>query len=91
MSYVHDSILRKLDSATQKIFDLEAKVAELEAELNQCLSVHAKLEHALSEIREVYAGSEGINFEPLTAPEGYLQRLIKQCYQIAVDALKQEE
>jgi hypothetical protein len=44
------------------------------------------LEDKLSEIREVWAGSEG--GEPVTCQEAYFQRLAKQCYQIAVGALK---
>ncbi len=41
---------------------------------------------ALEEIREVWAGSDGL--VPETCPEGYLQRLLKQCYSIAVKCLK---
>jgi len=47
-----------------------------------------KYRDALCEIREIWAGSEG--FIPETCPEGYLQRLLKQCYQVAVDALKED-
>ncbi len=47
---------------------------------------NARLRAALEEIREVWAGSDGLI--PETCPEGYLQRLLKQCYQIAVGALK---
>ena len=46
----------------------------------------ADLELALSEIREVWAGSEG--GEPVTCQEAYFQRLVVQCYEIAVEALK---
>ena len=46
----------------------------------------AELEGALSEIREVWAGSEG--GEPVTCQEAYFKRLAQQCYQIAVGALK---
>ena len=45
-----------------------------------------ELEAALSEIREVWIGSDG--FMPQTCPEGYLQRLVIQGYDIAVEALK---
>ena len=45
------------------------------------------LESALSEIREVWAGSDG--FIPETCPEGYLQKLCKQQYEIACEALKE--
>ncbi len=40
---------------------------------------------ALEAIREVYVGSDG--FIPETCSEGYQQRLLKQMYQLAVDAL----
>ena len=46
----------------------------------------AELEGALSEIREVWAGSEG--GEPVTCQEAYFKRLAQQCYEIAVGALK---
>jgi hypothetical protein len=46
-----------------------------------------KLEQALAEIREVWAGSEA-DFHIETAPEAYLQRLVKRCYTIAVEALR---
>ena len=45
-----------------------------------------KLEQALEEIREVWAGSEG--FVVSTCPEAHLQWLLKQTYRIAVDALE---
>ena len=45
-----------------------------------------KYETALAEIREVWAGSEG--GEPVTCQEAYFKRLAKQCYEIAVGALK---
>lgn len=43
-----------------------------------------KLEAALGEIREIYAGMEG--FEPETAPEGYQQRIIEQMWHAAREA-----
>ena len=46
----------------------------------------AELEGALSEIRELWAGSEG--GEPVTCQESYFKRLAQQCYEIAVGALK---
>lgn len=39
----------------------------------------AELESRIHEAKEVYAGMEG--FEPQTAPEGYLLRIIEQMYQ----------
>ena len=47
---------------------------------------NTSLRTALSEIREVWAGSESFIVE--TGSEKYLQRLVKQCYEIAVEALK---
>ena len=55
------------------------KIIALEAE-------NEKLKAALAEIREVWAGSEG--GEPVTCQEAYFKRLAKQCYEIAVGALK---
>ena len=45
-----------------------------------------KLSSALVEVREVWAGSDGL--VPETCPEAYLQRIVIQCYDIAVEALK---
>ena len=47
---------------------------------------NASLIEALEEIREVWAGSDGFVAE--TAPEGYLQKLLKQCYTLAVYAME---
>jgi len=55
------------------------RIEELEAE-------NAALREALSEIREIYAGSDRIPV-PETAPEGYLLRLLEQMYQVTADAL----
>ena len=44
------------------------------------------LESALADIREVYAGSEGIPVAE-TCAEAYVIRLIEQMYSIAVEAL----
>ena len=46
-----------------------------------------KLEAALREIYEVYAGSEGIP-EPMTAAEGYLLRLLKEMVGVTRKALE---
>ena len=43
---------------------------------------------ALSEIREIYTGSEGIP-NPETAAEAYVLRLVEQMYQVAVKALQE--
>ena len=45
-----------------------------------------RMEQALEEIREIYAGMDG--FIPETCPEGYQQRIIKQMYGAAVEGLK---
>lgn len=45
-----------------------------------------KLEAALREIHEVYAGSEGIP-EPMTAAEGYLLRLLTEMVGVTRKAL----
>ena len=47
----------------------------------------AKLTEALSDIREIYAGSEGIPI-PETAAEAYVLRLVQQMYETAVGALQ---
>lgn len=47
-----------------------------------------KLEEALAEVREIWAGSDG--GEPVTAQEAYFQRLCKQMYQISIQALSKE-
>ena len=49
----------------------------------------AKLEAALREVYETWAGSEG--FIPETAPEGYLLQLTKKMALIAGAALEQEQ
>jgi hypothetical protein len=54
---------------------------------DKCVGRVTKLEAALAEIREVWAGSEA-DFHIETAPEAYLQRLVKRCYTIAVEALR---
>ena len=46
-----------------------------------------KLEAALREIHEVYAGSEGIP-EPMTAAEGYLLRLLTEMVGVTRKALE---
>lgn len=46
-----------------------------------------KLETALREIHEVYAGSEGIP-EPMTAAEGYLLRLLTEMVGVTRKALE---
>ena len=48
-----------------------------------------RLRSALSEIREVWAGSEV--GEPVYAQEAYVIRLCKQQYQIACDALREQK
>ena len=45
-----------------------------------------RLTMSLAEIREVWAGSDGLM--PQTAPEGYLVRLLIQCYEISTEALE---
>ena len=62
------------------------RVIEVEQE-NAKLNCHIDdLETALAKTREVWAGSDGLI--PETCPEGYLQRLLKQTYSIAVKALR---
>lgn len=61
-------------------------LGKLSGQLKECQQERDALRDALAEIREVWAGSDG--FIPETCPEGYLQKLVKDCYQIAVDALK---
>ena len=55
------------------------RIAELEAE-------NARQKEALAEVREVYAGSEGIPVAG-TCSEAYLIWLIEQMYSVAVEAL----
>ena len=43
-----------------------------------------RLRHALHDIYEVYAGSEGIP-EPVTCPEAYLLSLLQQMVEIAAE------
>ena len=73
--------------------DCKEKAKHWEATCHAQAETSHKAEHdcnrmtkALSEIREVWAGSDGRM--PQTCPEGYLQRLVIQCYDIAVEALK---
>ena len=47
---------------------------------------NVELESALADIREAYAGSEGIPVAE-TCAEAYVIRLIEQMYSIAVEAL----
>jgi len=57
----------------------------------QCASreaENARLREALSEIREIYTGSEGIP-NPETAAEAYVLRLVEQMYKTTVGALQQ--
>ena len=49
-----------------------------------------RLQEALREIYEVYAGSEGIP-QPMTAAEGYLLSLLMEVVRIAQKALKEKE
>ena len=49
-----------------------------------------RLQEALREIYEVYAGSEGIP-QPMTAAEGYLLSLLMEVVRIAQEALKEKE
>lgn len=71
---------------------IEAQAAALQAK-EDGLKVRdnhiAKLEAALSEVYETWAGSEG--FIPETAPEGYLQWLAASMAKIAGKALEQEQ
>ena len=46
-----------------------------------------RMQQALEEIREIYAGMDG--FIPETYPEGYQRRIIKQMYGAAVEGLKE--
>ena len=62
---------------------------EKDRENDQLQARVAVLESVLSEIKEVWAGSDGLI--PETCPEGYLQRLLKQCYQLAANALAKGE
>lgn len=61
--------------------DTDKRIAELEVE-------NARLREALSEIREIYTGSEGIP-NPETAAEAYVLRLVQEMYQTAVEALQE--
>ncbi len=64
----------------QKAYNLRDKYAkELEAE-------NDRLRKALAEIREIYAGSEGIPVAE-TAAEAYVVRLLEQMYTAAATAL----
>jgi hypothetical protein len=69
------------DVLRKHIAELEAENAELKQQLAEALM-------ALKEIREIYAGMEG--FIPETCPEGYQQRIIKQMYIVAVEAIRDE-
>ena len=50
-------------------------------------ALRCSLQDSLSEIREVWAGSDG-GIMLQTDPDDYLARLMKQCYEIAGEALK---
>jgi len=64
-------------------------VKEVSEEINGCWAENQRYRDALEEVREVWAGSDG--FVPETCPEGYLQRLLKKCYQASVNAIKERE
>ena len=52
----------------------------------KAINLEIKYKQALQEIIEEYIGMEG--FESKTAPEAYLQSVLKRIYDIAVEALK---
>jgi ABC-type transporter Mla subunit MlaD len=75
------------------VTDYKKLVNEYSAEMRKLLAyvgetnvANARMRVALHEIAEEYAGYEG--FEPQTAPEAYLQRVLNRVYTLAVDAQK---
>ena len=62
-------------------------IDHLQSELEQAQERERVMREALAEIREVYAGLDGVM--PETCPEAYLERKLKECYGIAVKALSQ--
>jgi len=74
------------------IAELEQEVKKWKLEVTKWQDINSYIESenedlktALSEVREVWAGSDG--GEPVTCQEAYFNRLVHQCYQIAVKAL----
>ena len=77
--------------AVDEIVSLEEQKDSLIADNFMLCSENQRLIDSLSEIREVWAGSDACKAGDIvteTACEAYLQRLVKKCYQIAVEALK---
>jgi hypothetical protein len=84
------------DYADKRIAELKAINAELEKASSYSLlkqneklkADQRRLREALSEIREIYTGSEGIP-NPETAAEAYVLRLVQEMYRTAVEALQE--
>ena len=83
--YYDDKSLRSVMAEANAKFIAAANPQTVLALLDRIQS----LEAMLHEVREVYAGMDG--FIPQTAPEGYLQRIVKQMYEAATPPPPQEK
>ena len=82
-----DAEVGRLVEANKWELYMESKPAPQVPDATSALERVEDMREALSEIREIYAGSEGIPV-PETATEAYLIKLLTQMYQVAVDGLE---
>ena len=90
MSEVTQAVLRMppslWDGSEIDVLQRHGRYVEAAEKLEQLEAENARQKEALAEVREVYAGSEGIPVAE-TCAEAYVIRLIEQMYSIAVEAL----
>jgi len=80
----YDALVERLDGqddAESACNSALAAYKELEAEL-AALTAQDNAKARLQAIREIYNGMDG--FEPKTAPEDYLLRIVRQMYHAAI-------
>lgn len=65
-----------------EVADQKAAFNKLNEMLAESLEDRERLRARIDAVREIYAGMEG--FIAQTAPEGYLQRIVKQMYEAAL-------
>jgi hypothetical protein len=82
--------LEKQDAEIKRLREQCDRMASLAIDNAKDTERAMRLQEALREIYEVYAGSEGIP-QPMTAAEGYLLSLLMEVVRIAQEALKEKE
>lgn len=61
---------------------------KLRAEITHLQAENERLREAIAEIKEIYTGMDGFIAE--TAPEAYLQRILRQIFEVSAKAINKE-